>query len=275
MINYSVYRLVVCDLHPTAASLWSSRLNIGNFFDEYPSSLQVATPTRRAPGPPRSPTRSAPKAIHAPPSHCRTAPVVRKRFRRVNARVRLRSTVQRRQGAVARRRGRPRQPPDRPLDRPAPGQLQKHAPAPCGGFPARSSARATSWPPAPRGSPCGSPRAAARPHAAPARPALQRDALMSLELNPAEHPHAGPGRADPGPRRDSAVRRLPDADLLAADRVRDRLRHRRAGRLHRAPPREGHHLRQADGPARRQAADHRRAGLAGRRSTASRRGSRW
>ena len=99
-------------------------------------------------------------------------------------------------------------------------------------------------------------------HAAPARPPLRRDALM-FELNAAERPHARPGRADPGAGRGAAVGAA-GGRPVRRDRVRDRLGDRRARRLDRAPALDGHRVRQADGPARRQAADHGGARLARR-----------
>ena len=56
---------------------------------------------------------------------------------------------------------------------------------------------------------------------------------------------------------------IPNGDALAGDRLRARGDHRRPRRLHRPAPPGRDDVRQADGPARRQAADRRGAGLAG------------
>ena len=128
---------------------------------------------------------------------------------------------------------------------------------------APASARATSCACGTRGSPCGSPRAAARRARCAYESAAAARRADVRRPQRRQRPHARPGRADPGARGGAALRAARSRPARRR-RVRDRLGHRRARRLARAPPLDGHRLRQADGPARRQAADHRRARLARR-----------
>ena len=67
----------------------------------------------------------------------------------------------------------------------------------------------------------------------------------------------------------------PNGDALAAGGLRPRGADRRPRRLLRPLARRGHHLRQADGPARRQAADRRARWSRWSRSTGSQPGWRW
>ena len=89
VINYSAYRLVYMT-STDGGVLWSSDVNIGNF-DEYPSGLQVSTNATGAGAAVFADAFGA-KAVHLTRFTPRTAPVARRRFRRVGARVQVRST---------------------------------------------------------------------------------------------------------------------------------------------------------------------------------------
>ena len=176
VVTYSAYRLVYIT-STDGGVLWSSDVNIGNF-EEYPSGLEIATNATGA-GIAAVADAFGAKAVHVTRFTPRTAPVARRTIR--GARVQVRSICAATE-AVARRRDRARQPPGRALDRPAPRQLRQHPRRPPR-LP-RQVPRALHPAPPHREDPGAShpaPRQGA--HAAPARPALQRDALM-LELNP-------------------------------------------------------------------------------------------
>ncbi|MGZ9121327.1 MAG: hypothetical protein ACXW6A_20885, partial [Gemmatirosa sp.] len=89
VINYSAYRLVYMT-STDGGVLWSSDVNIGNFAD-YPSGLQVSTNATGAGAAVFADAFGA-KGVHVTRFTPRTAPVARKRFRRVRARVQVRST---------------------------------------------------------------------------------------------------------------------------------------------------------------------------------------
>ena len=188
VINYSALPPRLHDLHRRRRPVVLRRQH--RELRRVPVSLQVATNATGA-GAAAFADAFGAKAIHITRFTPRTAPVVRKRFRRVNARVQVRSTCSGDKElslVVDAARGNRRIAPSTVLRR-ASFRSTRRARR---GF-RSSSARATSCAAAPRGSPCGSPRAAARPArcACACGDAARR---ADVRAQPAEHPHAGPGR---------------------------------------------------------------------------------